>query len=293
MRYPDAWELRIKDFEEAWQRGQMPEIAAYLSSLRAAASDRDLCRALLVELIAIDLEYRWRASVAEIETGSPRQLEDYLRLFPELGRIDQTPLELIGEEYRVRQRWGDRMSLESYVRRFSGHSGEIRKLLSRIDRELLLELQESFRVPTVGKRANRARKKMTAGVDPRAPLTDSDFLLERHLGTGGIGKVYRALQRSLERQVAVKFLKKHYLDDPDVVTHFLAEAKHIAKLRHRGIVAVHGVGQTLRGGYFIVMDLIEGKDLSKVIGGGLPATGDAVRWVAEAAAVLEHAHSRG
>jgi len=61
------------------------------------------------------------------------------------------------------------------------------------------------------------------------------------IGSGRMGKVYRAWQRSLEREVAIKFLRKSFLNDADAIERFIREARIVAQLRHPNILAVHGL----------------------------------------------------
>ncbi|MBI1901253.1 MAG: serine/threonine protein kinase, partial [Planctomycetia bacterium] len=63
--------------------------------------------------------------------------------------------------------------------------------------------------------------------------------------------------------------------------------------RHPGIVAVYGLGRTPGGGYFIVMELVEGPDLSQAAAGRAVPVADAVRWTIAAAGAIAHAHERG
>src|SRR5262245_59674029 len=121
----DDFEGRLDDFESAWRAGPPPALEDFLPP----AADRELFE----ELIKIDLEYRWRRVGQDAEELSadrngaappadplppcPR-LEDYARRFPELGPPEQLPLTLVGEEYRVRQRWGDRPGYAEYLERF-------------------------------------------------------------------------------------------------------------------------------------------------------------------------------
>src|SRR5262249_56366151 len=72
--------------------------------------------------IKADLEVGWRR-------GKPVDLEHYLKAFPELGPADALPAPLVYEEYRVRQRFGDRAPLASYQARFPGQHEELQRLL--------------------------------------------------------------------------------------------------------------------------------------------------------------------
>ena len=73
-----------------------------------------------------------------------------------------------------------------------------------------------------------------------------------------MGTVYRAVQRSLEKSVAVKILKPRGGPDSDSIDRFVAEAKAIARMRHPNIVGIQGLGRLPDGNYFLVMDLVEG-----------------------------------
>jgi RNA polymerase sigma factor (sigma-70 family) len=119
-----------------------------------------------------------------------------------------------------------------------------------------------------------------------------DFVLRQQLGAGGMGKVYRALWRSRGTLVAVKLLRKPLRQSAVASARFREEAAVLARLRHPGIVALHGVGLLPDGGHFLVMDLIEGSDLGRNLASGPVAVEEAVRWVAEAADAIEHAHQR-
>src|SRR5579884_1363279 len=94
-------------FEQAWQEGQPPELSDFLP----AAEDR-LRPLLLRELIKTDLEMRVR------RTADVVRLEEYCERFQELGAPSTLPASLIYEEYRVRQRYGDKPDLESFRERF-------------------------------------------------------------------------------------------------------------------------------------------------------------------------------
>jgi RNA polymerase sigma factor (sigma-70 family) len=121
-------------------------------------------------------------------------------------------------------------------------------------------------------------------------LAYCDVVLLRQLGQGGMGKVYRATRRGSDIAVAVKLLRKPLRGHALVVARFREEAALLTRLRHPGIVAVHGVGLLPDGGHFLVMDLIEGSDLARQ---PHPTLALALRWVAEAAEAIEYAHTMG
>ncbi len=121
-------------------------------------------------------------------------------------------------------------------------------------------------------------------------LPYGDVILLRQLGQGGMGKVYRATWRGSAGPVAVKLLRKPLRGHGAVAARFREEAALLARLRHPGIVALHGVGLLPDGGHFLVMDLVAGSDLARQ---PRPRVAEALRWVAEAAEAIEYAHGMG
>jgi eukaryotic-like serine/threonine-protein kinase len=121
-------------------------------------------------------------------------------------------------------------------------------------------------------------------------LAYSDVVLLRQLGQGGMGKVYRATWRGSDKPMAVKLLRKPLRGHESAAARFREEAAVLFRLRHPGIVAVHGIGLLPDGGHFLVMDLIEGSDLARQ---PCPSVMEALRWVAEAADAIEYAHRAG
>jgi serine/threonine protein kinase len=109
------------------------------------------------------------------------------------------------------------------------------------------------------------------------------------LGQGGMGVVYRARDQVLQRDVALKFIRK---DMPQDARKFLLrEARAASALNHPNICTVHEVGE-LEGEFYIVMELIEGKSLSAVISDGSLAYAQVMRYGVQIAAALAHAHGR-
>jgi tRNA A-37 threonylcarbamoyl transferase component Bud32 len=281
----DGFESQLLRFEEAWRRDGPRELADFLANspvLSSAARFR-----LLVELICVDLEFRWRNR----DSDRRAMLESYVARFPQLGPLDGLPVELIVEEYRVRHRWGDRPPHAEFLSRFTARRDEIRAELSRIDRDL----EDEADPRSVARPAVRAP--LPAGqADPHLGgplLSHRDFLLRRLIGAGRFGKVYQARQYSTGREVAVKFLRKTLLQEPVVVRRFIDEARTIAGLCHPRIVGTQGLGRTSGGSYFIVMDLAAGPDLAQ-LGKTRPiAVNEVVRWAIGACEALEFAHGMG
>ena len=92
---------------------------------------------------------------------------------------------------------------------------------------------------------------------PLPMVLDGEFRLERHIGTGGMGSVYAAVQLSLNRPCAVKILSRSLNAHPEERERFRRESELIAKLRHPNIIEVLRAG-TCDGLSYYAMDLVEG-----------------------------------
>lgn len=124
------------------------------------------------------------------------------------------------------------------------------------------------------------------------PRDFGPYELIREVGRGGMGVVYEARQKGLDRSVAVKMILASHLASPDLVRRFQAEAKAAARLRHSNIVHIHDVGQ-LNGQDFFAMEYIEGLSLAQRITQGPVDVPTAVRLVATVARAVEHLHQQG
>ena len=92
-----------------------------------------------------------------------------------------------------------------------------------------------------------------------------DFELKREIGRGGMGTVYEAWQRSLQRTVALKVLSQAVSASPNAVARFQREAQAAAKLNHTHIVPIFALGDD-NGIYFYAMEYVEGDSLNAIIG---------------------------
>jgi WD40 repeat protein/predicted Ser/Thr protein kinase len=119
-----------------------------------------------------------------------------------------------------------------------------------------------------------------------------DYELVEEIGRGGMGVVYRARQRSLDRVVAIKRMVFGPGSDPDLVKRFRAEAVSAAALRHPNIVAIHEVG-VHEGQHFFVMDHVQGQSLAHLVTAGpLPAR-RAAGYLKTLAEAVHYAHEHG
>src|SRR5438874_2516682 len=158
---PEARDLErvVDSFEQAWQSWTPPPIDQFLPPRTAdpGPAITSARRGLLEELIKIDLEYRWRrrttggasteapisgehdetSKLGSVDSSSKGPLlEEHLSRYPELGSLQQVPVDLVAEEYRVRRQWGDQPGHAEYRARFPKHDAKLLdEALARVDVE--------------------------------------------------------------------------------------------------------------------------------------------------------------
>ncbi|MCA9178751.1 MAG: serine/threonine protein kinase [Planctomycetales bacterium] len=249
--------------------GDVPEIGDFLP-----VEVSDGTRGALIELVTIDLERRWRASTSEAATIPPDTeqlpalpiLEDYIVRYPTLGSAASLPVELIVDEYRVRQLWGDKPNRDEYLRRFPEHSNELWNALNKLANEtefeetLALNRQRSFKSAIEGEApaANETLDFICATRDgvvhntcsPKKYPGADETLNERYrllspLGEGGMGTVMLGEDVRLGRKVAVKLIRdKHWNSEyrKFMEAEFESEAKVAAGLVHPAIAGIYDFG---------------------------------------------------
>jgi serine/threonine protein kinase len=120
-----------------------------------------------------------------------------------------------------------------------------------------------------------------------------NYLLLEKIGAGGMGQVFKARHRRMDRLVAVKLLPVAMTKDKAAIARFEREVKAAAKLRHHNIVAADDA-DCANGVHFLVMELVEGQDLSALVKQHGPfSVVNAVDYILQAARGLEFAHKKG
>ncbi len=120
-----------------------------------------------------------------------------------------------------------------------------------------------------------------------------EYTILDKIGAGGMGQVFKALHRRMERTVAIKVLPPGMTSDAAALARFQREVVAAAKLHHPNIVSAYDAGHA-NGIHFLVMEYVEGQDLSQVVKkqGPFPVV-KAVNYVLQAARGLEFAHKKG
>ncbi len=130
--------------------------------------------------------------------------------------------------------------------------------------------------------------------EPHAPDGElGQYQLLAVIGRGGMGAVYKARHRKLDKIVAVKVLPPRKLKDPHAIARFEREMRAVGKLQHPHIVAAHDAGE-IDGTHYLVMELVDGIDLSALVKmhGPLPIS-VACELIRQAALGLQHASEQG
>ena len=181
--------------------------------------------------------------------------------------------------------------LDDYLERM--HAGE------RPDREALLreqpELASALACLDVLEGFAPEDSEESIGSSLEATLAGRDFgpyeLIEE-IGRGGMGVVFKARQKALDRIVAVKMILASHLGSDEHLARFQAEAKAAARLRHPHIVPIHEVGQ-LHGQHFFAMEYVDGISLAQRLAQGPIDTLDAVRLLTAVAGAVARLHEQG
>ena len=133
----------------------------------------------------------------------------------------------------------------------------------------------------------------------QAPLTPEQIApffpqleIQGLLGRGGMGVVYKARQKTLNRWVALKLLAPERVNDPKFAERFTREAQALAALNHPNIVTIHDFGQA-GGFYFLLMEFVDGANLRQLLRARKFTPEEALAIVPTLCDALQFAHDRG
>jgi serine/threonine protein kinase len=113
------------------------------------------------------------------------------------------------------------------------------------------------------------------------------------VGMGAMGRVYRAFQRGIDRDVAVKVLHRELSSNPTIVARFHREAKVASRLSHPNVVHVLLVGQLPDGAMYIVMEYLDGMSLQSALAGGALPLPRALHMALQLCEAAGEAHAQG
>ncbi|MEZ6088497.1 MAG: protein kinase [Pirellulaceae bacterium] len=127
----------------------------------------------------------------------------------------------------------------------------------------------------------------------KLPAEIGDYTVIRLVGAGGMGRVYEAQHRRMDRMVALKMLPQSRMRDQKSIERFYAEVRAAAKLMHSNIVTAFDAGQS-GSVHFLAMEFVQGRTLTQIVRAEGPMQlAKAVDMIRQAATGLQHAHQGG
>jgi len=322
----EGMEPLLERFDAAWQRGERPTLDDFLPGDPAIRS------AALVELVHTELERRLKAGeAARVETYFARypeltadrarawafisaeydlrqrtepglSIQEYERRFPdfrpEINAKARTTKPKADTGLRPRQ---PATQSDVVLDSVSALAATLRsyQLLERAALEALPRLEtQTSDVATLARELTRRGwltvyqvERVLAG--QAADLVLGTYVLLERLGQGGMGTVYKARHRMMNRVVAVKVIRKELLAHPGAVQRFEREIEAAAKLSHPNIVIAHDAAQ-VDDRHFFAMEYVDGIDLLQLLRrrGPLPVA-EACDYARQTALGLQHASEQG
>ncbi len=294
-----AWTVLAEQVEQlvsAWDAGQTAPLLDPFLPPRSAA----LRRFLLIELIKVDLEYRWQ------HRHMPKTVEQYVAEFPELASADGAPADLIYEEYHVRRQAGEEVDPQGYFERFPRQASQLARLLGLEAPHLSTALVSA---------------ELLHRFEPGERIDDFDLLTL--LGRGAFASVFLARQQSMQRLLALKISSDRgsepqtmaQLDHPHIVRVYdqrtLADRKvrllYMQYIAGPTLQAIVDVARLIAASERSGQTLLEAIDRSLVQRGEAPPSDSGLRqklgaatwpevvcWIgARVASALDYAHSQG
>lgn len=124
------------------------------------------------------------------------------------------------------------------------------------------------------------------------PLVLDNYVILDHIGSGGMGQVFKAEHRRMERIVALKLLREQSIDCDETLRRFRQEVKAAARLNHPNIVTAFDADEA-DGRHFLVMEFVEGRDLRWIAQRRNLSAGAVVGYMMQTARGLQYAHEKG
>jgi len=138
--------------------------------------------------------------------------------------------------------------------------------------------------------------RMPGSVDDQGAQDDSRYQIVGEIARGGVGVIYKARDRDLGRDVALKVLRKEHAGRPEVLERLIEEAQIGGQLQHPGIVPVYGMGLQADGRPYLAMKLIKGRTLAAILKTSAGSSSERVRRLRifeQICQTMAYAHTRG
>lgn len=242
----------------------------HMNQLPATSNAEEICDAF---------ENAWRCLVVGgVRSGEPPSLGDYFASYSG-DNPERLLFHLLELEIDYRQRAGEAVERAKYLAEFPDFAPAIDQALSQASPE-----------ETIAKGALGTQPNLRTG--GAAPTQLGPYELLSELGRGGMGIVYRARQRSLNRLVALKLIRSGELAGAEELSRFRREAEAAAALEHPAIVPVYEVGED-QGFVYFSMGLVEGGSLAERVNESALPERQAAEFVELVARGVAYAHQQG
>ena len=274
----------VRRLEESWQTTSGAELAQF-----APPPGNPLRERVLIELIKVDQEYRWKS-------GQQQKLEAYFDQWPELSGKPEVVVELLEAESLNRAVLDEPPTSEELQFRFSEVWGQID--LDAIEAKAESERHSGRDQAAVSPTASDTPSKRPEHTPSQGGTTSlltvgqrfGRYEIRNLLGRGGMGTVYRAYDTELEREVALKVPQFDPAADPVVLERFVREARTAAIVQDRYVCPIYDAGQ-IGGTYYITMAMVEGQSLAGWMEGRAVDPREAAEMVRKLAIALEKVHA--
>jgi tRNA A-37 threonylcarbamoyl transferase component Bud32 len=234
----------------------------------------------LMELVRADQRQHW-------ERANPVRAETYLQRHPALQSDPALAVEIVYHEILLREELGETFPLDEYLLRFP-------QLTSRL--KPLFEVHRAFEAEDIDATCYDSIDSVVAPPNKEEPVGGwpaiPGYEILTRLGRGGMGIVYKARQKDLDRVVALKMILAAEHAEADDLARFRAEAEAQARLQHPNIVQIYQIGEA-DGRPYLALEFVDGGSLAEKVSGQPQQPGRAATLVEILARAVHQAHQRG
>jgi WD40 repeat protein/serine/threonine protein kinase len=215
------------------------------------------------------------------QRGERPRAEAFLEQYPTLADEPTCAVELIFQEFLLREQLGEAPRPEEFIQRFPQFAQQL-QLVFQVDRQIGEEWP----------RGDAASAAETEAATDSDRLPSADYEIVGELGRGGMSVVYQARQRGLNRMVALKRIRDGACAGAEQRQRFRTEAEAIARLQHPNIVQIFDVREEGGSPYFS-LEFMDGGNLAAKLGGAPQPARTAAHLVATLARAMQAAHAQG
>lgn len=249
-----------------------------------AESHDQISLSTLVELVTVDMEFRWKRFNNQLEIAtidSSLSISEYLTRFPLLNE-DEIVERLVEEEFRIRRKYGDQPPLEWFIARAP-------KITERLQE---LDLAYPIETPAVSGRPQLATARSPESAHVEFPVVPNFKILEE-IGRGGMGQVYRAEQEHpVRREVALKLIRAGS-DSREFLARFDAERQALALMDHPNIAQIFQAGTSEAGIPFFAMEFVDGQTIAEYCRDNRLSVEERLHLFTDVCSAVQHAHQKG